>query len=201
MKLITLSGVDGSGKSTQLTRLKEKLERDGKKVFYFHAIEFSLASRLARLSNNKKEFVAGSEKAIIQASWLSLQLRKLFLLVDIFRFKALMRKLASAHYDYILSDRYFYDSVINILYLSKNTHSLYSEQFIPRPDHALYFQVTAEAIMKRSRVPEQGIDYLKDKITLFEQKKDAFRLLPIDASETQDHIFTSLIADQNIFLA
>ncbi|HLN19060.1 MAG TPA: hypothetical protein VK255_02730, partial [Patescibacteria group bacterium] len=37
MNIITISGLDGSGKSTQIDMLKSFLESQGKKVFYFHA--------------------------------------------------------------------------------------------------------------------------------------------------------------------
>lgn len=192
MKLITISGVDGSGKSTQLQLLKEKLEQEGNRVFYFHAIEFSLANRLSRILKGQKTFTPGAEKAITKASRFSLCLRKTFLLIDILRFKCLMRKLRRQSYDYIISDRYFYDSAINILYLSKKTDSLYAEKLIPHPDHAFYMQITVEEIMKRDRVPEQGIDYLRDKITLFEQKKDVFGLISIDASQSQNDVLLNL---------
>ena len=192
MKIITLSGVDGSGKSTQLKLLKERSEQEGKRVFYFHAIEFSLANRLTRVLRGKKDFTPGEEKASVKAAWISLQLRKLFLLIDIFRFEKLARKLSRENYNYIVSDRYFYDSVINILYLSKSAGSLWFERLIPKPDRAFYFQITAEEIMKRERVPEQGIDYLKRKIELFEQKKDAFGLISIDASQSRSAITDTL---------
>lgn len=193
MKLITLSGVDGSGKSTQRKLLTEKLEQDGHKVFYFHAVEFSLANRLAKIFKGKKEFVPGATKAVTKSSWFSIQLRKIFLFIDILRFKSLMQKLEREHYDYILSDRYFYDSVINILYLSPEGMTLFLERFIPKPNAAFYFQITTEAIMKRTRVPEQGSNYLTDKIALFEQKKDVFGLLSVDASATETAITKSIM--------
>lgn len=198
MKIITLSGVDGSGKSTQLQLLKERLEQGGKKVFYFHAIEFSLANRLARSLKSKKEFTPGSEKASVKAGRFSLCLRKLFLMIDVCRFGSLQKKLGKESYDYILSDRYFYDSVINILYLEKKPKSLWIEKYIPKPDQAFYMDISAEEIMQRERVPEQGIDYLNRKIELFEQKKDAFSLIPIDASQSQSIVTNSIIENISI---
>lgn len=194
IQLITISGVDGSGKSTQLTLLKNKLEQDGHKVFYFHAIEFSSANKIARILKGKKEFVAGEEKATTQASWSSRQLRKVFLVIDIFRFKMLIKKLFNEQYDYVVSDRYFYDSVINILYLSHANTTLWFERFIPKPDKAFYMQITAEDIMQRTRIPEQGVEYLRNKIALFEQKKEAFGIISINASLAQDVVFATLVS-------
>ena len=50
MEYITFSGVDGSGKSTQLELLREYLIGKGFKVAYFHAVEFSFANRIAGAS-------------------------------------------------------------------------------------------------------------------------------------------------------
>ena len=127
MKIITISGLDGSGKSTQIEMLKTYLESQGKKVFYFHAVQFSIANKILchRERNEVKRGdleIASSQtprndKSVTKANWLQIQLRKLALGIDLCRFSKLLKKLEHDGYDYLVSDRYFYDSVINIEYL------------------------------------------------------------------------------------
>lgn len=185
MKIISISGLDGSGKSTQVESLKQYLESKGHKVFYLHAIQFSIAN-LGRKSRKKRA------KSVTTANWLQIQLRKLALIIDLCRFKKLLLKLKKQGYDYIVSDRYFYDSVLNIAYLENRRIATFMPK-IPKPTVGFYLKVDPEVIMKRPRPADQGIKYLKTKKYLLDSHASLWGLTFVDGNRKKLEIFKDII--------
>lgn len=189
MQIISISGLDGSGKSTQIEMLRQHLESQGKKVFYFHAVQFSVANSY-NLKAKSQKLKAGN--AVTSASWLQIQLRKLALFIDIIRFKKLTKKLENKHIDYVLSDRYFYDNLINIAYLEAKSQKLKAKSCIPKPDFAFYLDADPQAIMQRDRAPEQGMKYLQKKKELLDAFFQEQNLTVIDGNKSKEEIFTEI---------
>jgi dTMP kinase len=188
MKLITISGLDGSGKSTQISLLRERLEGDGNRVRYFHAVQFSIASVLS----GRGSLDPGSSKGTLKASFAGILLRKILLRVDIMRFRMLLRSLEKSGIDVVVSDRYFFDTAVHIAYLEKAPKPSPTAS-IPKPDVSIFLSIGPDRIMQRTQAPEQGIDYLRTKNDLYVSATKDWGMRPIDADRPKEEVFRSIL--------
>ncbi len=195
MHIITFSGVDGSGKSSQLALFRDELVAASKRVQYFHAVQWSLPQAAKQLfaRNTSKP---GEAKAVTKSSTLGVILRKAVLLVDLLRFRHYLKRLERSGVEYLLSDRYFYDSLVNIAYLDGTSldtaYARFAARLIPKPDKAFFLSVSPELVMQRERAPEQGLQYLKDKQSLFQEAATIWGFITIDGNHPLEAVRSAI---------
>lgn len=194
MKLITLSGLDGSGKSTQVKMLKEYLEKQGKTVKYFHIINFSIANKILTRGKN---FSQSQSRAVTSANFCQIFLRKIALLIDIFRFRNYFLMLNRENkINYLISDRFFYDQIINLFYLQKKETAEFPKfikKYLISPDLKIYLKISPKKIMARERTIEQGLNYLEKKEILYNSfcAENGFQI--VDGEKDKDLISQEII--------
>jgi thymidylate kinase len=195
VRIITFNGIDGSGKSSQLALLRKELEAKGILTAYFHAVQWSLP-QAARALFRRTRNTPGEAKAVTQSSSLGILLRQGVLLLDLIRFRRYLQRLEKKGVHYLLSDRYFYDSLVNIAYLDGTPldtgYARLAARYIPRPYRAFYLSIDPERVMERERPPEQGLAYLRDKRLLFEEAARLWGFIPIDADYDPDTVMRSI---------
>lgn len=194
MLLITFTGLDGSGKSTQLEMLKEKLKEKSRSFFSFHVIEFSLINRLS-----KKIQKGGAPSAKTKASPLTLFLRKIFLFIDLVRFRFFFQKIKNQKTEFLLADRYFFDQIVNIFYLDRKAVPLekpfwqkIAEKMLILPSLGFYLSISPRAAQNRDRTIEQGAEYLEKKQVILDKLTPGWNLKIVDAQTNKEIIADSI---------
>lgn len=196
MNFFTFSGIDGSGKTTQLNLTTDYLKEKNYKVVNFHLIDFSLANKIKSSSHKSSE----PSPAITSASMLSILLRKAFLIVDVIRFRLYFPKLQKEGCDILITDRYFYDQIINILFLQKS----FDVSVFPfwarivlfimiKPTRSFYVDVSPKTADARLSDAGQGIEYLEKKKMLFDMLAPKWKMISIDADRDINTINQKII--------
>jgi thymidylate kinase len=85
--------------------------------------------------------------------------------------------------------------MINITYLKHKNCPPKIEKYIPPADTAFYLKIEPKMIMKRSRIPEQGIAYLERKKNLYDMCASIWNFKIIDASASQENVFSEILAE------
>jgi thymidylate kinase len=169
--LISFSGLDGSGKSTQIANLREFLHGRGLTTNLL-----AFWDDVVVLSRSREGFVHkvyGSEKGIgapdrpvnrrdknVRKWYLSIARHGLYLL-DALHLVKVIAKARRSGADVVIMDRYIYDELAN-LPLSNWLTRLFIRMvaaFVPKPDVAYILDADPEAA--RARKPEYPVDFMR----------------------------------------
>lgn len=203
--IISLSGLDGSGKSTQIAAIARLLTEQGVAVRHSEVHGLSLYAcvgrGLRRVSPNTAERLLTKQYALqgqgSERKRLLGLVRRLGLWCDLFLFMVAVywpAKLAGA--SVTLCDRYIWDSAVQLRYLNLCGESFFEKfvSLVPGPDVAFFLDV--EASEAHSRKPEFSLEHFVRKHEVYSEllriRDDLVIIQSTTIAETQDEIVSSM---------
>jgi thymidylate kinase len=204
-KLLSFSGIDGAGKSTQIDALLRYLGDRGHRfklyTFWDDVVAFSSYREHLSLHIFKGEKGVGSPDRPVArrdknvTTWYMVLLRLFLYIFDAVRLSAVTSRQAAKDVEFVIFDRYIYDELAN-LPLQHRSVRLYVRlllHIVPRPD--LAFLLDADPENAVSRKPEYPLEFVHRNRNAYLEIANIAELIvlaPSSISETTEAIRNSL---------
>lgn len=171
VKVVSFSGIDGAGKTTQIDALSQWLRARGFQcrvlTFWDDVVALSrFREHLSAVAFNGEQGVGAPDRPLLRrdknvAAWHVTAARLLLYLLDAISLCLVSLRNVDCGEDFIIFDRYLYDELANLplqhLAIRFWVHLLL--QLVPRPDVALVLDADPEAATLRK--PEYPIEFVR----------------------------------------
>ena len=169
--IVSFSGIDGAGKSTQITELKTWLEKSGFRTnlltFWDDIVVFSRFREFASFKVFKGDRGVGSPEKPLQrrdknvTSWPVTLARLGLYLADALHLALKVHQAQKRETDVVIFDRYIYDELAN-LPLSRGSAMAFITfvlKLVPKPDVA--YVIDADPVGAHARKPEYSLEFVR----------------------------------------
>lgn len=188
--LISISGYDGVGKSTQVNLLSKYLNSKGKKVIVTEEMfGYFLLKPLIKMLRGATGSPSGGPVSKNESFSLKLWFIPAFIdiwIMHILRILPMLNK-----YDFIIADRYYTDIWANLLYYGYLPNwAFILVKLLPKPDMAIMFWVKPEIVLNRER--EFLPTYYKSQAKIYKRLADQVNFHIVDASKDPNSVFKKI---------
>jgi thymidylate kinase len=169
--LLSFSGIDGAGKSTQIAALQKRLTEDGVRVLLFTFWDDVVVLRRFREAASRELFkgdkgIGTPERPLHRrdknvTSWYLVVARFCFYLLDTLHLNLVVARALKSDADVVIFDRYIYDELANLSskYWFTRIYIHLLLKSVPRPDVA--YLLDADPLLARARKPEYPVAFLQ----------------------------------------